>query len=49
MEPSAFDSENFLKHASTRPGVYKMYDAKSKILYVGKAKNLKKRVTSYFR
>lgn len=49
MESSTFDSENFLKHASTRPGVYKMYDVDSKILYVGKAKNLKKRITSYFR
>ncbi len=49
MQASTFDSKNFLKHASTRPGVYKMYDADGKILYVGKAKNLKKRITSYFR
>ena len=49
MVSSVFDSKNFLKHASTRPGVYRMYDAEAKMLYVGKAKNLKKRITSYFR
>ena len=45
----AFDSANFLKHVTTAPGVYRMLDARDKILYVGKAGNLKKRLASYFR
>ena len=49
MPEPAFDHKNFLKHASTRPGVYRMLDAQGKILYVGKAKNLKNRLSSYFR
>lgn len=45
----AFDSSAFLKTLSTHPGVYRMYDSAGELLYVGKAKNLKKRVSSYFR
>ncbi len=46
---SHFDHEGFLKTLTTRPGVYQMYDSAGGLLYVGKAKNLKNRVTSYFR
>ena len=43
-----FDSQSFLKTLTTRPGVYCMQDEEGKVIYVGKAKSLKKRVTSYF-
>lgn len=43
-----FDSQTFLKTLTTKPGVYCMQDAEAKIIYVGKAKNLKNRVSSYF-
>jgi len=46
---SAFDAESFLKHLTKKPGVYQMVGPEGQILYVGKARNLKNRVTSYFR
>ena len=42
-----FDIDDFLKNLTTRPGIYKMLNEKSEIIYVGKAKNLKNRVSSY--
>ena len=45
----AFDHQSFLKSLTQRPGIYQMLDGDGQVLYVGKAKNLKNRVTSYFR
>lgn len=44
-----FDSKAFLKTLTTRPGIYRMLDSDRNVLYVGKAGDLRKRVSSYFR
>jgi len=44
-----FDIDSFLKTLTTGPGVYQMYGSDNQLRYVGKARNLKNRVTSYFR
>jgi len=44
-----FDAASFLRTLTSRPGVYRMFNAGGELLYVGKARNLKKRVSSYFR
>lgn len=45
----SFDAPSFLASLTGRPGVYRMLDADGQALYVGKARNLKRRVGSYFR
>ena len=45
---SEFDSKSFLASLTQRPGIYQMLDASGAVLYIGKAKNLRKRVASYF-
>jgi excinuclease ABC subunit C len=45
---ACFDSKAFLKTLTGKPGIYRMLDGDNKVLYVGKARNLKKRVASYF-
>ncbi len=44
-----FDYRAFLTRLTSSPGVYQMLDASGKIIYIGKAKNLQKRVGSYFK
>ncbi len=46
--PSQFDSKALLKQMTGRPGIYRMIGKGEEILYVGKARNLKNRLSSYF-
>lgn len=47
--PEAFDSRQFLETVTEAPGVYRMLDEHENVLYVGKARRLKARLSSYFR
>ncbi len=49
ISENAFDVKAFLKSLTTRPGIYKMLNKEGEIIYIGKAKNLKNRVSSYFK
>ncbi|HET7929777.1 MAG TPA: excinuclease ABC subunit UvrC, partial [Rhodanobacteraceae bacterium] len=44
----AFDGKAYLRNLTTSPGVYRMFGADDALLYVGKARNIKKRVGNYF-
>ncbi|MGJ8694504.1 MAG: excinuclease ABC subunit UvrC [Thalassotalea sp.] len=49
LNDNNFDHQAFLNSVTQQPGVYRMYDDKGVVIYVGKAKDLKKRLASYFR
>lgn len=43
-----FCPQHFLKTVTSEPGVYRMFNKQQTVIYVGKAKNLQKRLSSYF-
>ena len=47
-DPPQFDAKIFVERLPNKPGVYRMLDAQGEVIYVGKARNLKNRVGSYF-
>ena len=51
MEPQSarFDTQSFIRTLTNDPGVYRLHDRFGRVLYVGKARSLRKRVASYFR
>ena len=48
MKQTAFDARDFCVDLPSQPGVYRMMNAAGEVIYVGKAVDLKKRVSSYF-
>ncbi len=46
---NTFDHKNFLESVTKRSGIYQMFSKENRLLYVGKAKNLRNRLSSYFR
>ena len=49
QHPAKFDTQSFLRTLTNDPGVYRLLDRLGRVLYVGKARSLRKRVASYFR
>lgn len=48
-QPARFDKRSFIRTLTNDPGVYRLHDRFGRVLYVGKARSLRKRVASYFR